>query len=148
MTLLLKKRFTMVPGIIKLCLLNNMKDIIFFSSLKGVFAKNESGYRLTSKHYRWGLLLILLLRLIPKNVASIQIQKVEYSTRFVKKSIYFLTNHSDITTIYHLFFFDAFLHSSFFIILFPCFIYNILQITIIWPLGVSVLDAFGVPSPF
>ena len=50
-----------------------------FSYLKGVFAKNKRGYRLTAKNKRFSLLLILLLsvasirrkllnRLIPKNV--------------------------------------------------------------------------------
>ena len=55
--------------------------------LKGVFAKNERSYRNTSKNIRWWSLLILLLSVAPigrkllktthpKNVASIQIQKV------------------------------------------------------------------------
>ena len=54
--------------------------------LKGVFAKNERGYRLAAKNKRFWLLLILLLTvaslrrkllktIIPKNVVSIQIQK-------------------------------------------------------------------------
>ena len=34
-------------------------------TLKGVLAKNERGYRLTSKNIRWGLLPILLLSVLP-----------------------------------------------------------------------------------
>ena len=34
---------------------------IFIIDLKGVFAKNERGYRLTEKYGRWCPLLILLL---------------------------------------------------------------------------------------
>ena len=58
-----------------------------FIYLKGVFAKNYRGYRLTAKKYRWWSLLILLLsfasirrkllkRIILKKVTSTQIQKV------------------------------------------------------------------------
>ena len=54
--------------------------------LKGVFARNEMGYRFMSKNYRWGSPLILHLsvasllkrrkRILQKNVAFTQIQKV------------------------------------------------------------------------
>ena len=40
---------------------------IFHVIVKGVFTKNERGYRLTAKNYRWWSLLILLL-----SVASIR----------------------------------------------------------------------------
>ena len=60
-------------------------ESIYILFLKEVFAKNERGYRLTTNNKRfWSLLILLLLkielnwkkRLIPKNAASTQIQKV------------------------------------------------------------------------
>ena len=44
---------------------------LLFSFLNGVFAKNERGYRLTASKEK-----IVKKRLILKNAASIQIQKV------------------------------------------------------------------------
>ena len=63
-------------------------------SLKGSFAKNKRGYRLTAKNIRWGSLLILLLCYVYKEkvlktthteeLASIKFRKLQYSTNWVK----------------------------------------------------------------
>ena len=96
-------------------------------TLKGVFTKNERGYRFTAKNRRFWSLLILLL-----SVASIR-RKLLKTTRTEERSVYtnserwniqlwskkksilFQTNHSDITNNSHRLFFDAFINSWYFI---------------------------------
>jgi len=108
-------------------------------AIKGVFAKNVRGYKLTAKNNRFWSLLILLL-----SVASIRrellkttyteersvhtnSESLQYTTRIVKNSTKSQTNHSDIRTYSHRLFFDAFLYSWYFIIFFIRFVSNALK---------------------
>ena len=100
-----------------------------FCSLKGAFVKNERGYRLTSKNYRFWSLLIFLLSVASirrkvlkttsteENIAYIQIQKVAIYDLY-RKIINLISNKSFryYTTYSHRLSFATFVYSWFFII--------------------------------
>ena len=103
------------PFISRLNLCDQLQALFIWGS-KGVFTKNERGYMLTSKNIQWWMLLILLL-----SVASIW-RKLLTTTHKEKRSVHtnskscnnwhgsykinlFQTNHSDISTYNHRFYF-------------------------------------------
>ena len=123
-------------------------------SLKGVFTKYERGYIFTAKNKRFWSLLILLLsvasikrklikRLILKNVASIQIQKVAIFNSDRKKSklipnksfIYY--NHTIIN------FFGTIVNSWHFIIIFILFFLSIFRLQLVFAAGAGFSNIPG-----
>ena len=82
-----------------------------------MFAKNIRGYRLTSKNILlWSLLILLLVLSVASLLKTTYTEEHSVHTNSEscnirsdrKKSIYFKTNHSDITSFNYRFFFDAF----------------------------------------
>ena len=112
--------------------------------LKGVFAKNERGYRPNAIKKRF---------MIATNLTSIccvykekivqdvsyritwrpyKLRKLQHATKTVKKSIKFQTNHSDITTYSHLLSFATYVYIRYFILVLILFFKMIFSLQLVF----------------